>query len=191
MVMGKIIMGKTYTWKQYAAACLVCSGVALFALGQNNTEPSFSAFGVLLLLLSVLADAVNPNVQEKLMTKCSVSSSRVVSVTNLLALPLIFVVSVLHGELGAVWRSLWESSSLAAYLALYSTMSFAGVSFYMELLQSFGSAVTVATGLLRKLLTITVSFFLVSKPFSYYYVLGAALLFSGLGLAAANKPAKR
>lgn len=76
MMIAGFVNKKKFSVAEYAAALAVCLGLVLFAFADITVSPRFSPWGILLVSLSVVADAVIPNLQEKLFKE---GSSRLVS----------------------------------------------------------------------------------------------------------------
>ena len=75
MVIAGVINKRSFTTAEYAAALAVCFGLIVFAAADMKLSPSFSPWGLVLVSLSVVCDAVLPNLQERLFVQ---GSSRLV-----------------------------------------------------------------------------------------------------------------
>jgi hypothetical protein len=66
MVVASIVHRKVFSSMEYCCAFCVCLGLVLFAAADWNLTPSFHPIGLAFVSLSVCADAVLPNAQERL-----------------------------------------------------------------------------------------------------------------------------
>lgn len=84
-----VIMGnaKRFSMVEVGSAIAVCAGLITFAAGDwSLSTPQFHPFGLTLVTLSVFADAILPNAQEKLFRTYEASKSEVMFYTNVFTL---------------------------------------------------------------------------------------------------------
>ena len=101
MVMA-YIMGNhgRFTLIEIGSALAVCVGLITFASGDwSLSQPQFHPFGLTLVTLSVFADAVLPNAQEKLFRTYDASKSEVMFFTNIYTLGVQSISAFLSGDL--------------------------------------------------------------------------------------------
>lgn len=55
---------------EFLAATAMCAGLVIFAKAESEVEPDFDPMGIILVLLSVCADAFLPNAQVTQIYKC-------------------------------------------------------------------------------------------------------------------------
>lgn len=69
MVVATIFQNKKYGRLDYLAATLLCIGAAGYSIGETtkNDEKMDSYYGIFLLIISVLCDAITPNIKQWLM----------------------------------------------------------------------------------------------------------------------------
>lgn len=195
MIIGKCLLGKSYSHLHYGAACCVSLGVAMFALadvyaasGGTQEAQSVTILGLLMLFGSVLLDAITPNVQERLMQTCTPQA--VMMIVNFYTLPTLLLLMGFGGEMLPALAMLQTDWAVPLALCAYGTSTYIGVSAYMSLIQTFGAAVSVGTGTLRKLLTIGLSFFIMPKPFTSSHAFGLLAVVSGFALVSYEKHLK-
>ena len=71
-------IGKRYTLLDVAACACLSIGLIFFTLVDSKVSPNFSAYGIFLINMALLADAVIGNVQEKTMKQYMASNSEMV-----------------------------------------------------------------------------------------------------------------
>ena len=135
-----------------------------------------------LLAVAVLCDAVSPVIQERMLGKHSVSAAELMVRTNLIAFIGIVCAWAASAEYSVYDELIASIDNPAVFLLMlctYGASSWAGVTFMLALIEVHGSAVGVAVGTLRKVVTIVISFIWWSKPFSSTFaVSGACVLVS-------------
>mmetsp|Transcript_13631 Transcript_13631/g.22403 ORF Transcript_13631/g.22403 Transcript_13631/m.22403 type:complete len:464 (+) Transcript_13631:144-1535(+) len=97
-----VVMGnsKRFTVIEIGSAVAVCAGLIIFAAGDwSLSKPQFHPFGLTLVTLSVFADAVLPNAQEKIFRTYDASKSEVMFFTNVFTLMLQTGSTLLSGDL--------------------------------------------------------------------------------------------
>jgi adenosine 3'-phospho 5'-phosphosulfate transporter B3 len=97
-----VVMGnsKRFTVIEIGSAMAVCAGLITFAAGDwSLSKPQFHPFGLTLVTLSVFADAVLPNAQEKIFRTYDASKSEVMFFTNVFTLMLQTGSALLSGDL--------------------------------------------------------------------------------------------
>jgi adenosine 3'-phospho 5'-phosphosulfate transporter B3 len=83
MLIATFLHSKSFGLSEWAAAAAVCLGLILVAAADFTTEgPAFSPLGISLVSMSVVADAIMPNVQQRLFARGE-SRNEVVFWTNL------------------------------------------------------------------------------------------------------------
>jgi adenosine 3'-phospho 5'-phosphosulfate transporter B3 len=89
-----------FTYVEVGSAIAVCAGLITFAAGDwSLSNPKFHPFGLSLVSLSVFADAVLPNAQEKLFRTFDASKSEVMFFTNIYTLVVQTCSAFLSGDL--------------------------------------------------------------------------------------------
>jgi adenosine 3'-phospho 5'-phosphosulfate transporter B3 len=179
MMVASVLNKRTFSSVEYVCALAVCAGLVVFAAADWNLTPSFHPIGLVLVGLSVCADAILPNAQERLFSYGS-SRLEVTFYTNFFTLICMTITTYLSGDLLGILRHAVNDHRLALYMGVYTFVAYIAISFHMTVVKRFGgvAAVVLATG--RKGMTLVLSFILFPKAFSWYYVLGAIMVLGGL-----------
>ena len=203
------ILSQTFHPAEYASAlCLVVSAV-LFSYGDYTAsadetetvsvlplEPASASsspspaslaaslhVGVVVVLVSLVADAFHATSQDSLMRAHDASTLETMLFTNLFSSLLSLLVVLLTGELQpAVAYCLLHPISLPL-LVLRAAIIYAGVLCFLLLLKAHGAVTATAVTTVRKILSIIVSFLLFPKPWTNVYLAGLAAFGAGLGLS--------
>jgi len=179
MLVATLVHHKTFTSTEYLCAMAVCTGLVLFAAADWRYTPSFHPVGLLLVTLSVCADAILPNAQEGLFQKGS-SRLEVTFFTNLLTLMAMTITTLISGDLIGLLQFAQGNHQLCVYMTCYTCVAYFAVSMHMSVVKRFGGVAAVVLATARKGMTLVLSFMLFPKAFSWFYVFGAALVLGGL-----------
>jgi drug/metabolite transporter (DMT)-like permease len=178
---------KKFSMVEYICATIVCIGLICFGMAEFQTRPTFHPVGIVLVSLSVFADALLPNAQEKVFIQYQAPRSEVTFYTNLFTLMIMTLSTYASGDLLQCFRFMSEHSTITIYIWIYTIISYIAISCHMNVVQMYGgvAAVLVATG--RKAMTLMVSFLLFPKEYTIYYPIGTILVLSGLTWASLSK----
>jgi adenosine 3'-phospho 5'-phosphosulfate transporter B3 len=182
MVVASFVHGKSFSTVEYLLALCISIGLVLFAAADWDLAPNFNPIGLAFVSLSVCADAVLPNAQERLFRLGS-SRLEVTFFTNIFTLMAMTVTTLLSGDLFGLIAFAKTNQTLCIYMAVYTLVAYVAISMHMMVVKKFGgvAAVLVATG--RKGMTLILSFILFPKAFSWFYVAGGFLVLGGLLLS--------
>jgi len=179
MIVASIFHKKIFSSVEYLCASCICFGLVLFAAADWTLAPIFNPIGLAFVSLSVCADAVLPNAQERLFRMGS-SRLEVTFYTNIFTLIAMTFTTYLSGDLVGMTTFALTSRKLCNYIAIYTFVAYIAISCHMNVVRRFGgvSAVLLATG--RKGMTLILSFLFFPKAFSWFYVLGASMVLCGI-----------
>ena len=180
MLFGTFINRRVFSLHQYFSALLISVGLILFVLSDVRSAPSFQPLGLVFVFLSVCADAVLPNAQERLFVTGS-TRLEVTVYSNLVVFSFITLAVLLNGEL-AEYLSYVSSDGRAAALSLtYVVVSYVAVSVHMHSIARFGGVATVLLGTARKSMTIMLSYVIFpDKKITFFTCVGAIVVMGGI-----------
>ena len=189
MVIATVLHPHTqkFNMTEYICATIVCCGLICFGMAEFQTQPTFHPIGIILVSLSVFADAVLPNAQERVFVQYHAPRSEVTFYTNLFTLMIMTMTTLASGDLLNCFYFMYEHSKITIYIFIYTIISYIAISCHMNVVHMYGgvAAVLVATG--RKAMTLIVSFLLFPKVYTIYYPIGTLLVLSGLTWASLSK----
>jgi adenosine 3'-phospho 5'-phosphosulfate transporter B3 len=139
---------------------------------------SFS-IGIVLVCVSVFADAFLPNFQERVFDQGS-SRIEVTYYTNVLCLIFMTVTFTISGDIPTAFAYALANPHAMFLMTIYTFLAYIAITFHMALVKEFGGIVTVLVGNTRKAVTIVLSFVLFPKPLSILYFFGGILVFGSL-----------
>jgi hypothetical protein len=186
MIVASFVHRKVFTSVEYVLAFCISLGLVLFAAADWELTPSFHPIGLAFVSLSVCADAILPNAQERLFRLGS-SRLEVTFFTNIFTLMAMTLTTVLSGDFFGLIAFSKTSHVACLYMGIYTFIAYIAISIHMTIVRRFGgvAAVLVATG--RKGMTLVISFIIFPKGFSWFYVVGATLVLGGLLLSSLFK----
>ena len=186
MAGGRFITGKRYSWAEYAGAVLLAAGVALFSGAGGNASAAARggadalSIGLGLLAITLCADALLGNWQERTMKDAAITPSQLMLLQSLFAAALSAVAAVAAGEMeeGLALLRAEGGARIARLLVCYAAVMLLGTTAILTLVELRGAAAAVLVTLVRKCSSMFFSFLLWPKPLSARHILGAALVFA-------------
>ncbi|XP_064473426.1 adenosine 3'-phospho 5'-phosphosulfate transporter 2-like isoform X2 [Ornithodoros turicata] len=185
---GILIQGKKYGALDFLAAVCMSTGLAAFVLADSQISPSFSILGVCLISFALLMDACIGNVQEKAMKSYSASDVEIIFFSYSFGAVWLLTSLLVSGQLSCAVNFCHEHPvETYGYGLVYSLTGYFGVQLVLTLVHIAGAfvAAVITTG--RKVVTVTLSFVLFSKPFSIHYVWSGLLVLLGVYLHSIHK----
>merc|ERR1712131_169528 len=180
MIGGMLIQKKVYNRFDFLAVILMTIGLIFFTLGDSESSPDFNMTGILLIVLSLAADAVIGNVQEKAMKQYGANQVEMVLYSYSLGTVYLFFGQVASGNFMPATRYFNEHPEVYFLQFTFSFFGYVGVQFVLSMVKAYGALPTVTVTALRKVLTITLSFIFFAKPFTIQYVWSGLLVLLGI-----------
>jgi adenosine 3'-phospho 5'-phosphosulfate transporter B3 len=179
MLIAIVYNKKRVQWFELMFGVLISGGMIFFAWADFQVYPNFDIVGILLVSLSVVADAFLPNFQEKVFDFGS-SRVEVTFFTNILCLVAMSGAFTMTGDLPTAFSYAMANTKAFFIMTVYTFLAYIAITFHMALVKEFGGITTVLVGNTRKAITIVLSFLLFPKPMSWLYVAGGLLVFGSL-----------
>jgi solute carrier family 35 (adenosine 3'-phospho 5'-phosphosulfate transporter), member B3 len=139
----------------------------------------FRFLGIVLVIISVCADAFLPNFQERVFDQGS-SRIEVTYFTNVISFAFMTFAFTLSGDIPEAFTYAFANPHALYLMVVYTFLAYIAITFHMALVKEFGGIVTVLVGNTRKAITIVLSFLLFPKPMSWLYVAGGVFVFGSL-----------
>lgn len=178
------LRSERYSVQEYARAIALCIGIAVFSTADALSEGArFELIGIVLLIVAVINDATAPNIQERILRTFEINRSRCTFHTNWLCAVVTLAGMLINGEAQALpaWISRAENQRVCVHLFFQAVSAYIGIQFYLMTIFRFGSAVTMLLTTLRRLVSITISYAVISqKPLQLNHFIGLFIVFSSL-----------
>eukprot|EP01039_Chlorochromonas_danica_P010651 gene10651-11811_t len=179
MLIASIYNHKKVHWFEFMFGAFISFGMIMFAAADFQVYPNFNFIGIVLVVVSVVADAFLPNFQERVFDQGS-SRLEVTFYTNVLCLTFMTIAFTASGDLPLAFAYATANPHALFLLVVYTFLAYIAITFHMALVKEFGGIVTVLVGNFRKAMTIVLSFLLFPKPMSPLYIVGGVLVFGSL-----------
>ena len=208
IVSTTIYKSKQYTPLEYFAALLICLGAAGYSYNPGSgsasgNENDTSYFGIGLLVVSIICDALVPNVQKQLMdaspgsnplpkthvqgqgtpsstSRDGLSAQAVMINTNTVGFGMILTGMIITGSLGETVSTATNHPQLLLYLVCVGLGLSTAVLSYTKLIKASGPVVAVAVATLRKVVTIMLSYIIFPKTITTLHIFSGLLVLCGV-----------
>lgn len=176
-----IILNKKFDWLEiWSTVCLVV-GLMLFTTADSLSRVDLTpSVGVALLLVALTVDGVIGNVQQRTFGKYNVAPTEMIMKTKGFASILALMVCILQGQLGVAIEFTTKHPESITPVLIYCVSGVIGEVFVMMIIKRFGALAAVIVTSVRKGLTMSLSFFLFSRPWTNTYALAAFMLWTGV-----------
>lgn len=180
MIGGMLIQKKVYNRFDFIAVLLMTIGLIFFTLGDSESSPDFNTTGIFLIVMSLLADAVIGNVQEKTMKQYGATQVEVILYSYSIGTVYLLIGEIVSNSFVPATRYFNAHPEVYFLQFVFSFFGYIGVLFVLSMVKSYGALPTVTVTALRKVLTIVMSFFFFAKPFTMQYVWSGLLVLLGI-----------
>jgi len=176
MLLSVVYLQKRYTVMQYFSVLLLTSGVVVFMLGDALGKASFDFRGLTLILSGSLAEALAANVEEKrLFNMLGCMPSEVVLYSNLIGCAWALIADSLNGDLARAIQHSQNHPETILFIVIAGVAGFVAQSVALVIIKHFGATAAEAVKSCRKIFTMTISFIIFGKPWSWHHVCGGFL----------------
>lgn len=182
MAASVIVLAKRYDALQWVAAALLVLSATFFSLGDVAVAPQWSEMGIVIVVLSLVADAGHSISQDLVMNKHRASVLETMLFTNFFGACCTLVVLVAKGELAPAVAFCHRHPQAYVLFVGRAFIIYCGVLCFAQLIKRFDVVLATAITTVRKILTILLSFVLYPKPFTPMYVVGMLVFLGGVGV---------
>ena len=198
LISSLVYRNKVFTPLEYFSAFLICLGAAGYSFkggseGASDNDKSY--FGIGLLVVSIVCDAIVPNVQKQLMTVSlprtgtdsvtngGLSAQAVMINTNAVGFAILLFYMIVSGSLSDAVSTAMFHPKLLLYLTSVGLGLSSAVLAYTTLIKSTGPVVAVTVATLRKVATIMLSYIMFPKAISGIHVISGLTVLVGVLLS--------
>ncbi|KAF0975982.1 hypothetical protein FDP41_005309 [Naegleria fowleri] len=186
-----LIVGKRYSMPRIVAVLVATLGISFYMFGENkkSQHAESTAFGLMLLIVSVCADGVNNAVQELMKQhfknkpkEAKPSSDQLMFFTKIYTSLLFFVCMIYFGEF---WKGIdfcLRHPSIILNIVLLCVSGTIGSFFIFWGFAEFDNVEITFINTVRKLFTFLLSVMIYGHSFSQAQLIGATIVFVGVGL---------
>uniref|UniRef100_A0A7R9U519 Adenosine 3'-phospho 5'-phosphosulfate transporter 1 n=1 Tax=Pinguiococcus pyrenoidosus TaxID=172671 RepID=A0A7R9U519_9STRA len=199
MLMGKLLQGKSYPWRDYGEALVISGSVAAFMLSEKDPPEkeedvgtaSLAAFGVACLCLYLAFDAFTSQWQSRVFNKHAVTQYQMMFGVNCCSL-LTTTSNLIVSQTFFECLSFINAYPTSMYhIMLFSIASSVGQLFIFYTIKRYGAVMFSIIMTTRQVLSMVVSYILFGHPISITGALAAAVVFSVLGVRIRRRSQKK
>lgn len=183
MIGSFFILGKRYHLYECVSALLLVVSASLFSLGDvdatalmGNSAQSVMSVGIIIVLASLVADAVHSTTQDRVLNTFRATPSEVMLFTNGIAAVISLVFVLFKGELMPALKYCSDNPAAYVLFTLRSVTIYLGVQSFLLFIKAFGVVMATGATTVRKIASIALSFLIFPKVFSMKYVWGVVVL---------------
>lgn len=187
LLMGIFFLKKKYAAKEYLATSMMIVGVFIFTRGDAASSSEFRIEGIVMALVSLLAEAGKASAQESALTKYGNTAQELAMQTNALGIMMLIPIISYYNEWTAGLQLLWSSWDLIQLQVLLLLVGYVASTGQMVLLKLTDGLYSTAVDSGRKLFSIMLSFIVFHKAFSYMHIIGGFLFFGGVMIQILHK----
>ena len=177
MIGSVLFVGRRYSRLEYVAAVLTVTSAALFGLGDRDAAPQFSWVGIVVVLLSLVADSLHSNSQETLLQDHRATLRETMVFSNLFSAIGALTVCLLTSEFSVAFAYCARHPAAYIIMASHAVVNYLGVLCYVTSVKNFGVVLATTVTTVRKIVTVLLSFFIFPKPLNERYLYGLSLFF--------------
>lgn len=171
-----LILGKSYSRREWLAAVALCAGIAIFNCSTNFPEPQQTLAGAACIGIALMCDALLGNYQKVVLSQ-GVSVSELMLYQSASGFMYMLLVTISDGTLIPGLRLLAHDRAVAFTLLAWAVAITAGTALVLRLVDEYSAVVAIVVTTVRKALTLFASFVLFPKHFGLGHPIGAALVF--------------
>ena len=185
-----VVLGKSYTMREWLAAMMLCAGIAIFNLSTNFGAFSSTLAGGVCISVALGCDALLGNYQQKVLTS-GVTTDQLMFVQSAVGSVYMLVVTLADGTLWPGLGLLLHDVEVSSVLIAWAIAITAGTALVLKLVAEYSAVVAIVVTTARKALTLIASFLIFPKHLGWGHPIGAALVFGSAFVAHGAKGPRR
>ncbi|KAL7714913.1 UDP-galactose transporter-related protein 1 [Entamoeba marina] len=169
-----IFVSKQYKPRQILFSIVTFTGISMFmfdkftSLDTTKYSDNSFLFGILLIFISLISDGVASSQEDIISHKYSIHTLYVMFYSNLYAIPLFIIISILNGDLFQVFHLIYTLCSVLGQYLIYRLISLAN------------ALLLVAVTNTRKIITMVISVVVFGHSISSLQVASVVIVFGSL-----------
>lgn len=190
MLLGSVLLRKSYRWLDWAAAGLaICGLIMVQPQHSHSSADGVSVSGAMVVIASLFFDAAYANVQEQVVRAHGAQPSELAACGMGFAAVLFFAVTIPDADSRAgLWRVVTEAK-VAGGLALFAAANVLGAVCGLRMVASFGASAAGFSSIIAKTTALAALLILFPRDVPVKTLVGAGLVFMAVVLASSGKPA--
>mmetsp|Transcript_22756 Transcript_22756/g.42741 ORF Transcript_22756/g.42741 Transcript_22756/m.42741 type:complete len:371 (-) Transcript_22756:190-1302(-) len=170
---------KSFTTREYLNILVLVASIVLFsygdAAGKGKTgNATFDVFGILLITIGVIADALTSNFEgEHLFKVRKASHSEVMMAASLFGSAYMLAIMVASGKFWDSYNYTLENPDLAVKVIVSCSAGYFSITFILKIIKKVGAVTAEIVKSVRRVVSIVLSFLIYSKPFLSWHLIGS------------------
>jgi adenosine 3'-phospho 5'-phosphosulfate transporter B3 len=192
MIGGMIFLKKRYSMIEMLSVVILVIGLVGISMSDKFVHNKIDMNGLVVVIISLVCDAVASNMQEKSLKSFEAPQSEVIAMIYFIGAVCLGTIATLQGEFGSLWERCNAEPAVLQGILLLSMLGATGVEFVYLMIKAFGSLTAVMVTSLRKAFTVCLSFIVfANKKFSLFHGVSIVVIALGIGMNAYAKQAKK
>ena len=183
MIGGMIFLHKKYNVIEISAVIIIVLGLIGISYSDKIASNKFDIQGVIIAVISLCADAISSNLQDKALHHYNAPQNEVITIMYLIGWIILLITSLTMGQFQRGISMCIQYPKMVFYLLTFAFLGSIGVQFVYVLMKAFGPVVTVTVTSTRKAGTVLLSFLLYkNKKFTIYHFFSVTAVAVGIYL---------
>ncbi|KAL7714914.1 UDP-galactose transporter-related protein 1 [Entamoeba marina] len=181
-----IFVSKQYKPRQILFSIVTFTGISMFmfdkftSLDTTKYSDNSFLFGILLIFISLISDGVASSQEDIISHKYSIHTLYVMFYSNLYAIPLFIIISILNGDLFQVFHLMSGDVFFCFIIISYTLCSVLGQYLIYRLISLANALLLVAVTNTRKIITMVISVVVFGHSISSLQVASVVIVFGSL-----------
>eukprot|EP00471_Norrisiella_sphaerica_P007750 CAMPEP_0184504086 /NCGR_PEP_ID=MMETSP0113_2-20130426/52273_1 /TAXON_ID=91329 /ORGANISM="Norrisiella sphaerica, Strain BC52" /LENGTH=386 /DNA_ID=CAMNT_0026893701 /DNA_START=537 /DNA_END=1697 /DNA_ORIENTATION=- len=179
IAIAMLFYNKKFSLQEFINILVLVASIVLFsygdAVGKGNTgNGSFDVFGIVLITVGVIADALTSNFEgEHLFKTRKASHSEVMMAASLFGSFYMLAIMAMTGKLMDSWNYLQENPDLSMKVVVSCAAGYFSVTFILKIIKRVGAVTAEIVKSVRRVVSIGLSFAVYHKPFLSWHLIGS------------------
>mmetsp|Transcript_19836 Transcript_19836/g.48538 ORF Transcript_19836/g.48538 Transcript_19836/m.48538 type:complete len:373 (+) Transcript_19836:223-1341(+) len=171
--------GKRFSTSDYLNILVLVASIVLFSYGDavgkgKTSNASFDIFGIALITVGVIADALTSNFEgEHLFKVRKASHSEVMMAASLFGSMYMLAIMIFTGKAQDSFAYALEDPSLTAKVVVSCSAGYFSITFILKIIQKAGAVTAEIVKSVRRVVSIALSFVIYTKPFLSWHMIGS------------------
>ncbi|CAM9268561.1 unnamed protein product [Scytosiphon promiscuus] len=190
MLFGVLFAKKRYSSRDYLCVALVTAGIVTFNMSKASSsqeDKENSAYGLCLLVFSLVLDGITTSSQERLKAVCKPTVHEMMLFMNAWALAILSAVAYVSGQWVEGLTFTLENPVIVSYIMGFSLASSCGQNFIFYTISNFSPLTCTTITTTRKFFTIIFSVVTFGHPIVTNQWGGVLMVFAGIGFEVRSK----
>jgi len=181
VLIAVVFYKKSFTGRDYMNILVLVASIVLFsygdAVGAGKTDNgTFDVFGIALITIGVIADALTSNFESEHLFKVrKASHSEVMMAASLFGSLYMLAIMVMTGKAEDAYNYALANPDLAVKVVVSCSAGYFSITFILKIIKKVGAVPAEIVKSIRRVVSIVLSFIIYHKPFLSWHGFGSVL----------------